>query len=205
MKEQDCGHYFLSSTAADIWKRGDDIGSGRMLACLSAIHKESYFRRVVYKSRLIDGMVLLELAETVFLQTWEVFNKRGREGRLKLDGPEYTAYFFTAFKGNYLKSLEKELRRVTAEKEFGSWQPADGEAEGAGRAGGEGGDVLSARTQKALNKLSPDCRQLLVWKHIGGLSHDEIARRKNINRSSSIKMLSRCGRRFSEIWRHMGH
>jgi hypothetical protein len=46
---------------------------------------------------------------------------------------------------------------------------------------------------------------MLIWKHILGLTHDEIARRKNIARSSSIKMLSRCGRRFGEIWRDMGH
>ena len=190
----------------EIWKRGDDSGLGRMLACLSAVHKESWFRRVVYKSGLIDGAVLREMAESVFLQTWEMFNQRGREGRLRLDGLEYTAYLFIAFKGNYLKTLEKELRRVVAEKEFGSRQPAVGEAEGVGGAdGGGGGDLFSVRTQQALNKISPDCRQLLIWKHIGGWSHDEIARRKNINRSSSIKMLSRCGRRFSEIWRGIRH
>ncbi len=28
---------------------------------------------------------------------------------------------------------------------------------------------------------------------------------KKINRNSSIKMLSRCGRRFSEIWRNANH
>jgi hypothetical protein len=143
--------------------------------------KESWFRRVVYKNKEIGDSVLRELAEAALLRTWELFNDNGRQGKPGFDKMEYTSYLFVAFKGNYLESLEKELRRVEVEKESGD------------------------RAQSALSRISPDCRQLLVWKHIEGLSHDEIARRKNINRSSSIKMLSRCGRRFSEIWRDINH
>ena len=201
MKEKDCAYYFLSSTAMDIWQRGDSEGQKRMLACLSSIHKESYFRRVVYKNRAIDDSLLQEMAENVFLKTWETFNDNGLRGKLHFDKPEYTAYLFIAFKGNYLKSLEKELRRVQAEREFGGSQPQSSEEMTDDRKG----DGFSGRTQNALNQMSPDCRQLLIWKHIEGLSHDEIARRKEINRSSSIKMLSRCGRRFSEVWQKTKH
>lgn len=195
MKEQECGYYLLSSTAMDVWKRGDVDGIGRMMVCVAAVHKESFFRRVIYRSSLVAPEALRELAETIFWETWERFNERGREGMLRLDGREYAGYLFTAFKGNYLKGLEREVRRAVAEGEsrnFGVGEEGEGEGEWAERA------------RKALERMSPDCRRLLVWKHIAGLTHDEIARRKNINRSSSIKMLSRCGKRFSEIWRDLG-
>jgi DNA-directed RNA polymerase specialized sigma24 family protein len=193
MKPTDSGYYFLSSTAIAIWQRGDREGEDKMLVCLSTVYRQAWFDRVIFNSSLLSGEALWDMAATVFLSTWEHFNEQGKAGKLRFDKPEYTSYLFTAFKGNYLKALQKELRRVEAEKAFGdraaveSGKPAD--------------SFLPERTAKALSRLSADCRQLLLWKHVEGLSHDEIARRKQIARSSSITMVSRCGRRFMEIWR----
>src|ERR1700761_3184768 len=108
MKEKDCDHYFLSSTAVRIWQSGDEEGQRQMFACVSTIHKPAYFQRVVYRNKAIDDTVLLEMAENVFLQTWETFNANGRLGRIQLEQDRYTPYLFFAFKGNYLKSLTKE-------------------------------------------------------------------------------------------------
>ena len=85
---------------------------------------------------------------------------------------------------------------MEAEKAFGI-------THGAAESGLPSDSFLPERTGIALSRLSADCRQLLLWKHVEGLSHDEIARRKQIARSSSIKMVSRCGRRFVEIWRSL--
>lgn len=193
MRSSDCSYYFLSSTAIGIWQNDDQEGQKNMFACLSAIYKDPWFHRVIFKSSEIPNDVLKDLAENVFLATWEKFNENGKAGKLQFDKPEYTSYLFTAFKGNYLKALQKELKQAKAEQEFGSRQTA-------GNTYPEEA-FFSDRTRKALDQLSPDCRQLLIWKHIEGLSHDEIALRKNVQRSSSIKMVSRCGRRFIELWR----
>ena len=196
MKPSDCGYYFLSSTAIAIWQQGDREGEDKMLVCLSTVYRQAWFDRVIFNSNALSGETLRDMAENVFLSTWEHFNAQGKAGKLRFDKPEYTSYLFTAFKGNYLKALQKELRRVEAEKEFGgSYLAAE--------TGVPMDSFLLERTAKALSRLSADCRQLLLWKHVEGLSHDEIARRKQIARSSSIKMVSRCGRRFMEIWRSL--
>jgi DNA-directed RNA polymerase specialized sigma24 family protein len=193
MKPKDCGYYFLGSTAIAIWQQGDREGEDRMLVCLSTVYRQAWFERVIFNCSVLSGETLRDMAENVFLSTWEHFTAQGKAGKLRFDKPEYTPYLFTAFKGNYLKALQKELRRVQAEKEFGGSYAAE--------TGLPADSFLPERMEKALDRLSADCRQLLLWKHVEGLSHDEIARRKQIARSSSIKMVSRCGRRFMEVWR----
>jgi DNA-directed RNA polymerase specialized sigma24 family protein len=196
MKPTDCGYYFLGSTAIAIWQQDDREGQDRMLVCLSTVYRQAWFERVIFNSSVLSDEALRDMAATVFLSTWEHFNAQGKAGKLSFDKLEYTSYLFTAFKGNYLKALQKELRRVEAEKAFGGHDAAAG-------SGLAADSFLPERTAKALSRLSADCRQLLLWKHVEGLSHDEIAHRKQIARSSSIKMVSRCGRRFMEIWREM--
>ena len=195
MKPSDCGYYFLSSTAIAIWQRGDREGEDKMLVCLSTVYRPAWFDRVIFNSSVLSGEALRDMAATVFLSTWEHFTAQGKAGKLRFNKPEYTSYLFTAFKGNYLKALQKELRRVEAEKSFGDRAAIE--------IGAPVDSFLPERTGIVLSRLSADCRQLLLWKHVEGLSHDEIARRKQIARSSSIKMVSRCGRRFMEIWRSL--
>ena len=195
MKDTDCGYYFLSSTAIAIWQQDDREGEGKMLGCLSTVYRQIWFERVIFTSSALSGEALRDMAENVFLSTWEYFNAQGKAGKLRFDKPEYTAYLFTAFKGNYLKALQRELRRVDAERAFGGSHLAVAETSL------HVDSLPLERMAKTLDRLSPDCRQLLLWRHVEELSHDEIASRKQIARSSSIKMVSRCGRRFVEIWR----
>lgn len=173
-----------------------------MLACLSETHKASWFRRVVFKNGRVPEYRLVELAEDAFLIAWEDFSKRGRAGNLHLSGREYTGFFFIAFKNNYLKLLEKELRQKMAEQAFGERQDGTGDAFGGGGldADRESG-ALSPRTQQALKRIGENCRELLIWRHVEQLSHDEIARRRKMDRKSSIKMVSRCGKKFAGLWR----
>src|ERR1700709_784179 len=108
MKEMDRSYYVLSSTALEMWQQDNREGQQQMFACLSATHKESWFRRVIYRNSEIPEPLLADLAENVFLNTWELFTANGKAGKLRFDKPEYVSYLFTAFKGNYLKALQKE-------------------------------------------------------------------------------------------------
>ncbi|HLK29915.1 MAG TPA: sigma-70 family RNA polymerase sigma factor [Puia sp.] len=192
--EINCSHYFLSETALAIWQQNDLLGEKQMFECLYKVNKETFFRRVIFRHSTIKDDILGELAENAFLSAWEAFNENGKAGKIKFASREHTGYFFIVFKNHYLKLLEKENRQEKAKKEILKEQfLAEEEIK-------HDAFSFSHKVQKALNKISPDCKDLLRWKHIEGLSHDEIAAKRNINRSSSIKMLSRCGKRFLEIY-----
>ena len=189
-------YYFLSSTAQNIWRSDDTEGQQKMFECLVKTRKDIFFRRVIYKSKKIPEYKLVDIAENVLMATWEAFNKNGRAGKIIFSAKDYTSYLFIAFKNNFLKALERELKYISAEKAFGSLQNSfDEVVHDESRT-----ELFSSKTKMILGSISPDCKQLLIWKHVEGLTHDEIAARKNINRNSSIKMVSRCSRRFFEKW-----
>ncbi len=192
--EINCSYYFLSETALEIWQRNDGAGEQQMFECLYKVNREPFFRRVVYRHSIIKEDILNELAENAFLSAWVAFNENGKSGKIKFASREHTGYFFIVFKNHYLKLLEKENRVEKMKKDIQKEQ-TDVEDKN-----DDVTDMSSRRVQKALSKISADCKDLLTWKHIDGLSHDEIAERRNINRSSSIKMLSRCGKRFLELY-----
>jgi DNA-directed RNA polymerase specialized sigma24 family protein len=195
----DCDTYFNSSTAIRIWRENDAAGEQRMFSCLCEVHKEDYFRKVIFSGGRIDEASCRDLAEDAFLATWETFNQHGKASRLDFQQPAYTGYFYVAFKRNYLKMLGKELKKMSAEKAF----VRAGEQSTLPFA--EGNEALRAKVMKTMDKMSPDCRKLLEWKHIRGLSHDEIAQRKQITRVSSIRMVSRCAMRFIKLWNQPGN
>ena len=196
--ETTCGHYFLSETANGIWATGDAVGQNRMFECLYETHRDAYFRRVIFKNSIIPEYRFRELAENAFLKAWELFNENGKAGKIHFSGREYTGFFFIIFKRTYLKLVAKEMRLAYAETDFGLLQRPVSEPTGEIKKN----DFFSTRTQLVLNKISSNCRQLLIWRHIENLSHDEIAARKKINRQSSIKIVSRCGKRFFDIWKN---
>ena len=176
-----------------ICRQGDREGLQKMLASLTSLHKASFFRRVIFPQPSIPSFLLEELAEGAFLQTWETLVRKIGEGSLTVESPDYTGLFYVMFKRCYLKELGKELRRVRVEKEYG-----EAGADAGSRA--KENESFSLRTRRALGGIGENCRQLLTWRYIEGLSHDAIAERKQIDRTSSIKMVSRCGRKFSELW-----
>jgi hypothetical protein len=190
----DCNYYFLSETALQIWQRNDGSGQKKMYDCLTAIHKPAFFRQVIFKNGKVPEHRLLQLAEDTFETTWENFTIKGMAGDFIFKKTEYTGLFYTIFKRSYIRDFEKEIEKVNAEIEFYKNHPANGKAPM------DTDDTFSPRTQRALNKMSLSCKQLLIWKHIEGLSHDEIAVKKKIDRIYSIKMVSRCGRQFLKLW-----
>ncbi|MBS1597426.1 MAG: sigma-70 family RNA polymerase sigma factor [Bacteroidetes bacterium] len=198
MTETGCSYYFLSTTAIDIWQKKDIEGQNRMFACLYENHKENYFRRVIFKNSVVPEYKFREFAENAFLKAWESFNENGKAGKINFSNPDYVGFFFIIFKRTYLKIIGKELLRTNAEKEFGMNQHSSEENDLELKKN----DFFSPKMQMVLNKMSENCKQLLIWRHIEGLSHDEIAKRKEINRSSSIKIISRCGKRFFDIWKN---
>jgi DNA-directed RNA polymerase specialized sigma24 family protein len=193
---EESSFYFLSSTAKKFWEKNDLEGQNKMFAFLVKVHKDSFFRRVTYVTGSVPDYLLTEMAENVFLSTWETFNKKGIANEIKITGIEYTGFFYIMFKRAYLKALEKMIRQSKQEYEYGLMQSSDTESIPEINTN----EAYSVRVQKALNKISPDCKDLLLWKHVDGLSHDEIASRRKIDRDSSIKMLSRCGKRFREFY-----
>jgi hypothetical protein len=191
--KMDCNHYFLSTTAIEIWQNDDTHGHNRMYNCLVKMHKENFFKSVIFKSTMVPEHISFEIAENVFSTSWVDFNIKGKAGQIIFEKAVYTGLFYTIFKRNYLKQIKIEMRNIQAEKEYRnsketSEMPIDKI------------DIFSPRTLAALNKISPNCKQMLIWKHIDGLSHDEIALKKIIDRESSIKMVSRCGKDFLKKW-----
>ncbi|MCU0335662.1 MAG: hypothetical protein MUF62_11585 [Chitinophagaceae bacterium] len=119
-------------------------------------------------------------------------------GKINLEEPTYLGYLFRSFKNNFLKGLAKRQKALAAEKEFGR----DLEHEHPAGSGAEQVDFFSPRTAKCLQQLSPDGRQLLIWRHIDGKSYDEIAALKHIERESAIKLASRYKQQFLELWKN---
>jgi hypothetical protein len=198
--ELDSAYYLLSSTAMDMWHKRDIAGQDNMFRCLSQTHKASFFGRVIFRNGAVPEYRLRDLAENVFLETWEVFSRKGQAGEIVLQSREYAGFYFVMFKRGYLKALEKEILARKAELEFGRDRLKEVSAEVDIR----DDRTLSPRTRAVLDQLGANCRELLIWKHIEQLSHDEIAKRRHMDRSSSIKMVSRCGRNFFKHWKAFG-
>lgn len=187
---QDLEYYLTKEAAAAICSRGDREGLAKMFSALATLRKDWFFRRVIFTRPDIPRIFLEELAEEAFLRTWDVFVERVGDGRLLLKAPDYSELFFTMFKRRYWRLLAVERNRIDAERGFGHG-PLDMPSRD---------EAMSFRTLQALNKLGDKCRELLIWRYVEDLSHDDIAARRNIDRSSSIKMVSRCGQRFAALW-----
>ena len=194
--EMDCNYYFLTGTALEIWRNGDKEGENRMWKCLYERREEHFFPRVIYRNGRVAVERITELAETAFHTAWEAFTNDGRAGKNRTSDRQYTAYFFGIFRFKFLKLLAQEQVRRTAEEEFHQ-RGTGGDAPGFEI---KPGGLYSPRVQKVLDAISPDCRQLLTWRYVDGLSHDLIAEKKKIERESSIKMVHRCKQRFLKAW-----
>jgi hypothetical protein len=152
-------------------------GLQKMFASLTHVHKASFFRRVIFKQPSIPAIVQEEFAEEAFFSTWENLTRRIGEGAVVIDAPDYTERFFAVFKKRYLRALGIEFTRMRHEP-------------------------FHHRTRQALNRIGKNYRQMLIWRYVEGVSHEAIAERKKIDRVTSIKMIDRCGRRFSDLWHH---
>ena len=166
----DCNTYFLSSVALQIWQRNDEEGQNRMFSCLSQVHKEGFFKRVIYKNRYGD-VVSVELAENAFLSAWESFNNNGKAGKIALTETQYLGYFYVAFKRTYLKLVGAELKTHGAEREYSLMDKAPYDVLL------ENEQIVGERVQRVLQKMGVGCRKMLEWKFMEGASHEVIARR----------------------------
>ena len=194
--KQDCGYYFLSSTALHIWKMNDNDGEEQMLVCITKEKKQQWFRRVIFKSGSIPEWRLTELAEDAFIAAWNWFVTKGRSG-IKFEKTTYTGLLFIVFKRFYLKTLAKETVQYNAEQFF----ITQSGAEALPGEGLEARAVFSPKIQSALNKISIACRELFEWKYTEGISYQEIAVRKSISREYCIKMMFRCKQYFIKYWK----
>ena len=80
--ETDCDYYFLSKTAIEIWQKNDIRSQDRMYECLTSEHKKSFFKQVIFKSKIVPEHRLTEIAESVFITTWVTFNSKGKAGEI---------------------------------------------------------------------------------------------------------------------------
>ena len=187
-------HYFLTETARAVWLRGGKEEEDKLLEALYRIRREKYFPRVIYSNGRIESERMMELAEAAFLRAWEDFSRDGRAGKNKTKERSYVWYFFGIFRNKFLDLLAEEQVRLQAEVEFGNRYSAEGIPEfEIGKPA-----LFSAATEAVLRETGENCRELLIWRFAEGLSHDEIARRREMTRDSSIKMVARCKKRFLE-------
>jgi DNA-directed RNA polymerase specialized sigma24 family protein len=163
---------------------------------LQTEHKENWFRRVIFKHSKISDEIMRELAEDAFLTTWLAFNKSGNAGKIQLTEHTYLGYFFRSFKNNYLKLLATQARQTNAELDYGRGQPHFEANDAALREL----NVFSEQTIKVMAQMTPESKELLIWRHVEGISYDEIAEKRRISRSSAIKMVSRYGKQFLKLW-----
>ena len=192
----DCGYYLLSSTAIEFWSDNNQAGLDQMLICLSKTHKDEFLKRLIYQQDQVSVVVQQALAETAFYTTWATFVEDGKNGKIHLGQPEYVGYFFSMLKTQYLRSLANEIRESQGEREyirrqdhvFDLFKSLDKQEE------------IRQQINEALDQLGERCKQLLTWRHMEGLSHDEISKRLNVSRDSTIKMVSRCGKKFIDVW-----
>jgi DNA-directed RNA polymerase specialized sigma24 family protein len=187
-------HYFLTATAREVWLRGEKEEEDKLLEALYRIRREKYFPRVIYPNGRVVVERMLELAEAAFLRAWEDFSRDGRAGKNKTAERSYVWYFFGIFRNKFLNLLAEEQVRLLAEVEFGNRYSTESMAEfEIGKPA-----LFSAATEAVLRETGENCRELLIWRFAEGLSHDEIARRREMTRDSSIKMVARCKKRFLE-------
>lgn len=187
-------HYFLTATAREVWLRGEKEEEDKLLEALYRIRREKYFPRVIYPNGRVASERMMELAEAAFLRAWEDFSRDGRAGKNKTTERSYVWYFFGIFRYKFLNLLAEEQVRLRAEAEFGNRYSAESRTEfEIGKPA-----LFSAATEAILRETGENCRELLIWRFAEELSHDEIARRREMTRDSSIKMVARCKKRFLE-------
>ena len=196
--DSDYSYYFLKETAISVWKNEDTDTRNKMLVYLIELHKENWFKRVIYKKGFIAAWKLREFAEDAFEIAWEKFNEGGKAGKINIKRSEYLNLLYTIFRYTFLKLLEQEKKYRIAERVFFKNEMLENESTGYI----EEEENILAHVQRVLNKMNSNCAELIQWRYKQRLSFDEIAIRKKIKRESCIKILSRCKKSFLEIYRN---
>ena len=196
--DRNYSYYFLRETAISVWKDGDTDTQNKMLVNLIKLHKENWFKRVIYTKGFIAVWKLREFAEDAFEMAWEKFNERGKAGTLIIKNSQYLNLFYGIFRHTFLKLLEQEKKYLIAEQVY--FKNEMWENEHADYL--EEAENIFVHVQNVLNKMNTNCAELIQWRYKQRLSFDEIALRKKIKRKSCIKILSRCKKSFMEIYKN---
>ncbi len=190
--------YSLTAYIMKVWENADEAGRAMVWNYLHETQKPIWFKRVIFKHSQISYEDLHDIAEDTFITSWNSFESSGRLGKLNIEEPSYLGYLFRSFKNNFLKGLARRQKALAAEKEYGR----DATHEPPPSSSIDQVDFFSPRTARCLQQLSPDGRQLLIWRHVDGKTYDEIAALKNIERESAIKLASRYKQQFLELWKN---
>lgn len=193
---EECGYYFLTETAVAAWTNNDNHTQNEMLLCITKLHKENWFKSVIYKNGFLAEWKLKEFAENAFLFSWEKFNEDGMAGRSNVQSKEYTNYLYKMFRNTFLKTLEKARKNTTDEKFFGIEEVTTSSASEET----EAREITITITRKVLAMMEDNCVEIIGWRYLKKLSFDEIARRKGIKRESCIQSLWRCKKQFIELY-----
>ena len=196
--DKDYSYYFLKETAISVWEREDTDTQNKMLVYLIKLHKENWFKRVIYKKGFIAEWKLREFAEDAFEIAWEKFNEGGKAGKINIKNSEYLNLFYAIFRYTFLKLLEHEKKYRMAEQVFSKNEMLENKNTGYL----EEEENILAHVQRVLNKMNANCAELIQWRYKQMLSFDEIKKKKKIKRKSCIKILSRCKKSFLEIYRN---
>lgn len=196
--EKDCGYYFLTSTAREIWRTNDARGYERMWQCLVKEKKAIFLKLVVHPSSKILPERLQQFGEDAFLNTWGDFILRGKEGKENIRNEDYTLFFLECYRRVFIKLVKKELKRIDKIEnpeippEIFKKPEVDEKME----------KEFSEKLQHILNRLTGRCREIMLAKYLEGFSHDEIAAKYGLaDRKASIYRLSECQKKFITYWR----
>lgn len=135
------------------------------------------------------------LAETAFSEAVLKFNQKAEAGQLTDRGAKLKTLFYRFFQFSLLNEIKKE------KKNLDNLRPLpENTGELQGSSGGKKDEEMHTILQKALLKLAPDDRQIIVWRHIQLKTIDEIAGFLAIQKDSASNRVYRCMQRLtSEI------
>ncbi len=193
--ERDCSFYFLSNTLLQAWRNDDTAILNEMFICVTNIHKENWFRRVIYANAKIAQWRLREIAENAFLYAWVELNEDGKAGKIVFKKVEYTGLLYRIFQRKYRKEFQKQMKEEYGKNEYINRQPKESENLA------EDNQLDKIRARQVLLLLGTECSELMQWRYIEGVSYDEIAKRKLIKEESCKQNLFRCKKRFLELWK----
>lgn len=192
--ESECDHYFLTTTAKQIWQEDDEQGMRQMYDCLCAVHKEAFFCSLIYDKKERRDSPMREMAEDAFTDAWLEFNTRGRSGLLVIDRSTYIPYFRRMLKGKFIDSLRKEKARQLKEQAYRHLHPEYDQED-------VSDNFLEDLLKKAWQRLGQNCRNLLVWRHKESKSIGWIAEQKGKSPENISKMVHSCKLRLLELIR----
>lgn len=199
----DCDYYFLTSTASEIWKKGDRQGENRMLKCLDDVQKKAFFHGVIHSNGRLEVARLEGLAEDAWLMAQAAFIEEGRKGKSVVRDPTYVGYFRRIFRNKFFDLQGHGLALNKAKEEFGRQDGYVGTPTPADLLENKENPPeltdLIREMRSVLAELNDNCREFYRWRYEENRDPEWIARERTIKVEAVHQTFWRCKERFHKI------